>query len=147
MPLPPHLGFEAVFHYPRFNPNSDIYFFSEFRTAERRIYRHECSIPRRKGNFSRFEKRSWIEMEEEGCCRRRAKKDLSRLVLSLGKKTETLPCGEKERERRMLKKRWKNRGEWKEKRRRKRVVAKQVLAVSSTLLQLSLFDASPGHPL
>lgn len=53
-----------------------------------------------------------------------------------------------ERERRMIKKRRKNRGEWKEKRRRrKRVVAKQVLAVSSTLLQLSLFDASPGHPL
>lgn len=52
----------------------------------------------------------------------------------------SLPCGEKERERRMLKKRWKNREEWKEKRRRrKRVVAKQVLAVSSTLLQLSLF--------
>lgn len=38
-------------------------------------------------------------MEEEGCCRRRAKKDLSRLVLSLGKKTETLPSLRRERER------------------------------------------------
>lgn len=38
-------------------------------------------------------------MEEGGCCRRGAKKDLSRLVLSLGKKTETLPPLRRERER------------------------------------------------
>ena len=100
----------------------------------------EISLVSKNDPGSRWRKEGVADVEQ--------KKDLSRLVLSLGKKTETLPCGEKERERRMLKKRWKNREEWKEKRRRrKRVVAKQVLAVSSTLLQLSLFDASSGHPL
>lgn len=147
MPLPPHLGFEAVFRYPRFNPNSDIYFFSEFRTAERRIYRHECST---KGKFLSFRKTILDRDGGRRVLQTSSKKRIFRVWFYRWERKQklSLPCGEKERERRMLKKRWKNRGEWKEKRRRrKRVVAKQVLAVSSTLLQLSLFDASSGHPL
>lgn len=148
-----------------------IYFFSEFRTTSmgcgsKGMDRHKWKleifeknslplpIPRRKGRNSLVSKSAQILDRDRNGRRRRVlqtsgKKWSFAFSFIVGKENRnSLWRRERERETRMVKKRWKNRGEWKEKRgRRKRVIAKQVLAVSSTLPQLSLFDASRGHPL